>query len=169
MLMKDFTTLPNINMNGQEIKCIINPNKTSLRITEKDIINDLLFVFEGINGKYCAYDAAEDSYTLSKLISWFEEIINIVNSLCEIGWLYKTIKIYLDYFKESNIQSQFIKSFIYSIQSELNEYFKLISFLRKFNLNQIQLISNNNQNKRSQNLNLNQTSKRNPKMDCSML
>ena len=149
----DNQDLSNINANNQEIKYVINPNKTSLRITEKDIINDLLFVFEGINGKYIAYDAAEDSYILNKLIPWSEEIINIVNTLCEIGWLYKKIKLYLDYFKESNIQSQFIKSFIYSIQSELNEYFKLISFLRKFNLNQIQII-NNNQNKRSQNLNL---------------
>ena len=148
----DNQELTNVNGINQEIKYIINPNKTSLKITEKDLINDLLFVFEGINGKYIAYDAAEDSYILNKLIPWSEEIINIVNSLCEIGWLYKKIKIYLDYFKESNIQSQFIKSFIYSIQSELNEYFKLISFLRKFNLNQIQIM--NNQNKRSQNLNL---------------
>ena len=117
---------------------IVNQNKTSLKITEKDIINDLLFVFEGINGKYIAYDAAEDSYILNKLIPWSEEIYNIVNSLAEIGWLYKKSKSYLDYFKESNIQSQFIKSFIYSIQNELNEYFKLISFLRKLNSNQNQ-------------------------------
>ena len=135
--------------NKQEDIIVINPNKTSLIITEKDIINDLLFVFEGINGKYIAYDAAEDAYILNKLIPWSEEIYNIVNSLCEIGWLYKKIKLYLDYYKGSNIQSQFIKSFIYSIQNELNDYFKLISFLRKLNSNQ-----NINNGRKSQNLNL---------------
>ncbi len=135
--------------NIQEPTLVVKPNKTSMIITEKDIINDLLFVFEGINGKYIAYDAAEDAYILNKLIPWSEDIYNIVNSLCEIGWLYKKIKLYLDYFKESNIQSQFIKSFIYSVQNELNDYFKLISFLRKINSSQGQ-----NNGKMSQNLNL---------------
>ena len=135
--------------NQQEEIIVVNPNKTSLVITEKDIINDLLFVFEGINGKYIAYDAAEDAYILNKLIPWSEEIYNIVNSLCEIGWLYKKIKLYLDYYKGSNIQSQFIKSFIYSIQNEINDFFKLISFLRKLNSN-----PNINNGRKSQNLNL---------------
>ena len=135
--------------NQQEEIIVVNPNKTSLVITEKHIINDLLFVFEGINGKYIAYDAAEDAYILNKLIPWSEEIYNIVNSLCEIGWLYKKIKLYLDYYKGSNIQSQFIKSFIYSIQNELNDFFKLISFLRKLNSN-----PNINNGRKSQNLNL---------------
>ena len=141
----------NIINNKKESTIVVKPNKTSMIITEKDIINDLLFVFEGINGKYIAYDAAEDAYILNKLIPWSEDIYNIVNSLCEIGWLYKKIKLYLDYFKETNIQSQFIKSFIYSIQNELSEYFKLISFLRRMNLSQN---SNYNNGKKSQNLNL---------------
>ena len=60
---------------------------------------------------------------------------------------------YLDYYKESNIQSQFIKSFVNALQNELNNYFKLISFFRK--LNSEQNMNNNMTNdKRSQNLNL---------------
>ena len=138
----------------KESLMVVNPNKTSLIITEKDLINDLLFVFEGINGKYIAYDAVKDAYILNKLIPWNEEIYNIVNSLSEIGWLYKKIKMYLDFYKESNIQSQFIKSFVNALQNELNNYFKLISFFRK--LNSEQNINNNmlNNDKRSQNLNL---------------
>ena len=91
----------NIINNKKESTIVVKPNKTSMIITEKDIINDLLFVFEGINGKYIAYDAAEDAYILNKLIPWSEDIYNIVNSLCEIGWLYKKIKLYLDYFKDA--------------------------------------------------------------------
>ena len=114
---------------------IIDNKKTSLTITEKDIIDDLLFVFEGINGKYIAYDASEDSFILSKLIPWSEEIYDIINSLSQLGWLYKKIKSYLDFYKNSNIKSQFIQSFVYSIQNELDEYYKLISFFRKMNMN----------------------------------
>ena len=145
----------NINTmnNFKESVLVVNPNKTSLVITEKDIINDLLFVFEGINGKYIAYDSSEDAYILNKIIPWSEEICNIVNSLSEIGWLYKKIKMYLDYYKESNIQSQFIKSFVNALQNELNNYFKLISFFRKLNTEQ-NMNNNMNNDKRSQNLNL---------------
>ena len=145
----------NIN-NAKEPLIVVNTNKTSLVITENDLINDLLFVFEGINGKYIAYDAAEDAYILNKIIPWSEEVYNIVNSLCEIGWLYKKIKMYLDYYKESNKQSQFIKSFVNALQNELNNYFKLISFFRKLNNNNtyFQNMNNNNDYNRSQNLNL---------------
>ena len=139
--------------NFKEPLLVVNPNKTTLVITEKDLINDLLFVFEGINGKYIAYDAAEDAYILNKIIPWSEEICNIVNSLGEIGWLYKKIKMYLDYYKGSNIQSQFIKSFVNALQNELNNYFKLISFFRKLNSDQ-NMNNNMNSDKRSQNLNL---------------
>ena len=34
--------------------------------TEKDIINDLIYIFGGINGKYIAYDAREDAFILNK-------------------------------------------------------------------------------------------------------
>lgn len=148
----NYNNMNNVGNNYQESNIVINRNKTSLIITEKDLINDLLFVFEGINGKYIAYDAEEDAYVLNKIIPWNEDIYNIVNSLSEIGWLYKKIKMYLDFYKESNIQSQFIKSFVNALQNELNNYFKLISFFRK--LNSEQNTNNNMNDKRSQNLNL---------------
>ena len=65
---------------------------------------------------------------------WSEEIYNIVNSLSELGWLYKRIKLCLDLFKKEKAGiSQFTQSFIYAIQKELDEYFKLISFFKKMN------------------------------------
>ena len=123
----------------------INPSKTSLTITEKDIINDLIYVFEGINSKYISYDERKDAFILNKLMPWSEEIYNIVNSLSELGWLYKKIKTYLDLFKKGKeTKSQFIQSFIYAVQKELDEYFKFISFCKKMN----------NSNKRGNKLNL---------------
>ena len=113
---------------------VINPSKTSLTITEKDIINDLIYVFGGINGKYISYDMREDAFILNKIIPWSEEIYNIVNNLSELGWLYKKIMHYIELFKkEKTSKSQFVQSFIYAIQKELDEYFKLISFFKKMN------------------------------------
>ena len=112
---------------------VTNQNKTSMKITEQDLINDLLFVFEGIDGKYIAYDLSIDSFALNNKYPWNENIYDIVNSLSELGWLFKKIKSYIDYFKELNIKSQFIQSFIYSVENELNNYFKLISYFKKLN------------------------------------
>ena len=113
---------------------VINPSKTSLIITEKDIINDLIYVFEGINSKYISYDERKDAFLLNKLMPWSEEIYNIVNSLSELGWLYKKIKTYLDLFNKGKASnSQFIQSFIYAVQKELDDYFKFISFCKKMN------------------------------------
>ena len=112
---------------------VTDQNKTSMKITEQDLINDLLFVFEGIDGKYIAYDLSIDSFALNNKYPWNENIYDIVNSLSELGWLFKKIKSYIDYFKELNIKSQFIQSFIYSVENELNNYFKLISYFKKLN------------------------------------
>ena len=62
----NYNNMNNVGNNYQESNIVINRNKTSLIITEKDLINDLLFVFEGINGKYIAYDAEEDEVELGK-------------------------------------------------------------------------------------------------------
>ena len=124
--------ISNINSKFCENESLINKG------TEKDIINDLIYVFSGINGKYIAYDAREDAFILNKIIPWSEEIYNIVNTLSELGWLYKKIIYYIELFKkEKTSKSQFVQSFIYAIQKELDEYFKLISFFKKMNNSKI--------------------------------
>ena len=103
---------------------IVNETKSNKKITESDLINDLIFVFQGIDGHYINYNNITNSYTLNSLIPWNENIIDIVSVLCELGWLFKKVNTYLIHFNESNIQSQFIQSFSYAIQSELNQYYK---------------------------------------------
>ena len=112
---------------------VVNVSKTSKIITEKDLINDLMFVFQGIDGHYITYNSKADAFCLNNIIPFNENIVDIVSSLCELGWLYKKVSNYLTFFNESNIPSQFIQSFSYAVQSELNEYYKLISFFKKKN------------------------------------
>ena len=134
---------------------IVNMSKTNNVITEKDIINDLMFVFQGIDGHYIKYNSEFDRYVLNELIPWNENIIEIVGVLCELGWLYKKVSNFLNYFNNNNeINFQFLQSFCYSIQNELNEYYKLISFFKKKNgesdlnneNNNINNINNSNSN-----------------------
>lgn len=115
---------------------VVNPAKTTKMITEKELINDLMFVFQGIDGHYITYNSNKDAFCLNDIIPFNENVCDIVSFLCELGWLYRKVSNYLNYFNESNIPSQFIQSFSYAVQNELNEYYKLISFFKKKNANE---------------------------------
>lgn len=124
---------PATNLNKKpEIKPknLLNPEKTNDIITEADLINDLLFCFEGIDSKFIFFNSEKDCYELNSAFPWDENIYDIFDNLQELGWLYKKIKSFLDFFSESNIQSQFIQSFTYAINAELNEHYKLVSHFR---------------------------------------
>ena len=99
-----------------------------------------MFVFQGINGHYISYDPKKDSFILNQLIPFNENIIDIIGELCELGWIYKNVSNYLNFFNQRNIPSQFIQSFTYAIQNELNEYYKLISFFKKIKIKIILII-----------------------------
>ncbi|MCQ2816065.1 MAG: hypothetical protein MJ252_02255 [archaeon] len=122
--------------NNQFIKrpspIVVNENETSQLITEKELVNDLMFVLQGIDGHYISYvGGIKDMFTITTTIPFKEEIFDIVYQIGELGWLYKKVSSHLKFFNETNIPSQFIQSFSYAVQNELNEYYKLVSFFKK--------------------------------------
>jgi hypothetical protein len=122
-----------VNIKTRQQIVVVNTNKYNKIITEKDLINDLVFVFQGIDGHYINFNSLTNSYTLNPLIPFNDNIYEIVSILTELGWLYKKVSTTLKFFNESSIPSQFIQSFSYAIQSELSEYYKLISLFKKMN------------------------------------
>ena len=137
--------LPNDDINDpsfeqnklEDIIIVTSIHNNSLNIPEKDIVTDLLYVLVGINGKYIKYNSKSDSYNLVDNIPWEENIYEIVNSISEVGWLFHRIKKYIEYYKSSNFNSLYIQSFIFAVQNELDEYYKLISFFKKINNNDL--------------------------------
>ena len=128
---------PSFELNKNEIIYIIDTNKSSLNITEKDLVTDLLYVLVGIDGQYIKYNSNYDSYILIDNIPWEENIYDIVNSISEVGWLFYKIKKYISFYNTSHNNSLYIQSLLFSIQKELEEYYKLISLLKKMNTNDL--------------------------------
>ena len=116
---------------------VTDDKNSNIKLTEKDIITDLLYVLVGIDGKYIKYNIQKDSYNLIDNIKWEENIFEIVDSISEIGWLFYKINKYIFYYKSSKFNSLYIQSFIFSIKNELDEYYKLISFYKKMNNNDL--------------------------------
>ena len=128
---------PSFESNKNEIIYIIDTNKSSLNITEKDLVTDLLYVLVGIDGQYIKYNSNYDSYILIDNIPWEENIYDIVNSISEVGWLFYKIKKYISFYNTSHNNSLYIQSLLFSIRKELEEYYKLISLLKKMNTNDL--------------------------------
>lgn len=118
--------------NKRDSHVIVNTAKSNKVITERDLINDLIFVFQGIDGHYLNYNSISNSYTLNPLIPFNDNIYEICSVLSELGWLYKKVNNFLTFFNETNIPSQFVQSFSFAIQSELNEYYKYFVY---YNIN----------------------------------
>lgn len=114
----------NANFKSTKKNVIVIESSGNKKITEFDIINDLIFVFQGIDGHYINFNSLEDAFTLNSLISWKESIVDIVHYLCELGWLYKKVSNCSAHFRQTNTQSQFIQSFYNAVQTELNDYYK---------------------------------------------
>lgn len=125
--------MQNSNFLLKQSPIVVNPSKYNKIITEKELINDLIFVFQGIDGHYINYNSISNAYSLNPLIPFNDNVYDIVAVLSELGWLYRKVNTLLNFFNESNIPSQFVQSFSFSIGSELSEYYKLISLFKKMN------------------------------------
>jgi gamma-tubulin complex component 3 len=144
----------NSNPMQRQSQVVVNTSKSNKIIFEKDLINDLIFVFQGIDGHYINYNSIANAYTLNPLIPFNDNVYEIVSVLTELGWLYRKVNSHLNFFNESNIPSQFVQSFSYAIGSELSEYYKLISLFKKMNTKIEELNEGYNSNNSAEELSL---------------
>lgn len=60
------------------------------------MIRDLLFVFQGIDGKMIQYSFADDAFVLQGSLMVSPSTRKLVNELCELGWLFKKVNDWLN-------------------------------------------------------------------------
>jgi len=102
------------------------------QVREQDIVRDLLYVFQGIEGKLIQYSFAEDAFVLQHSLMVTPSTRKIINELCELGWLFKKVNDWLKRNVETSASmdvNQVTQALCFSIQSELNEYFRLMAIL----------------------------------------
>ena len=76
---------------------------------EDELIRDLIYIFQGIDGKFISYSILDDSYNVSGsvFILLFSIIVfvykvsigdqarTMILELCELGWMYKKVTDYV--------------------------------------------------------------------------
>ena len=72
-------------------------------VKEADIIRDLIFVFQGIQGVNILYSNNEDAFTLRHNLVVSHSTRKIVNELCELGWLYRKVNNWMRDQQQANV------------------------------------------------------------------
>lgn len=105
--------------------------KLSFELSEQLLLRDLLYVFQGIDGRYIKFSDNTDRFEL--VGSGNDVPVNtrhLVSVLSEVGWLYKrtsqAISAQLD---DQNIPGNTVQSFCACLQIELDDFFRLLSVL----------------------------------------
>ncbi|CAK91357.1 unnamed protein product (macronuclear) [Paramecium tetraurelia] len=100
-------------------------NSITQEVNDKDLMKDILFCLQGIEGQYIQYDASSDSFCLRKDVNISISVRQLVNLISECGWLYKKISSFCQV-QQPNLIVQALQNVI---KLELSEYYKLIANL----------------------------------------
>jgi gamma-tubulin complex component 3 len=98
-------------------------------VSESELLRDLIFVFQGIDGQYIKFDKSINDYGLVKGISVSIPMKEMVFKLADIGWLYIKIRDFIKLNMDNSNIGLVGQSLCAALQHELTEYYKLIAIL----------------------------------------
>eukprot|EP00052_Salpingoeca_macrocollata_P027096 m.255609 g.255609 ORF g.255609 m.255609 type:complete len:834 (+) comp22693_c0_seq6:72-2573(+) len=104
------------------------PN-TSPTLAENALLQDLLFVFQGVEGKYMKYNAVEDAFVLDSRAGVSLQQRDLCRKLAEVGWLFQRIRRYIHVRGGNEALGLVGQGFCGALQQELTEYYRLLAIL----------------------------------------
>ncbi|XP_074333113.1 gamma-tubulin complex component 3-like isoform X1 [Apium graveolens] len=63
--------------------------KEECEVSEEVLVRDVLYVLQGIDGKFVKFDKSVDGYVLGELVRVPRATRIMVRKVCELGWLFK--------------------------------------------------------------------------------
>jgi len=97
--------------------------------SELDLVKELVYVFQGIEGKIIRRDPATFKYYLGRETIVTPAQASITLKLCELGWLFSKIEQFTERQGAETEYGLVGQSFVTAIREELTEYYRLISVL----------------------------------------
>lgn len=102
---------------------------TSYEISEAALLRDIIYIFQGIEGKVIKFDQANDAYRIDPKLGVPKPVRELVHKVAELGWLYRKIRKYLDAHAGDKAMGLVGQSFCAALQQELTEYYRLLAVL----------------------------------------
>ena len=104
-------------------------NGSKFEVTEQSLLRDVLYVFQGIEGKMIRYDEGSEGYRIDSMIGVPFPIRDFIDKLNELGWLYRKVRKFLDARMGDKALGLVGQSFCSVIHRELTEYYRLLAVL----------------------------------------
>ncbi|XP_028405676.1 gamma-tubulin complex component 3 homolog isoform X1 [Dendronephthya gigantea] len=104
-----------------------NIENMSFEASDALLIRDLIYVFQGIDGKLIKFDQIDDGYRIDRSVGVPYTTRALVNKLSELGWLFNKIRRYRDARSGDKALGLVGQSFCAALQLELTEYYRLIA------------------------------------------
>ncbi|XP_063067999.1 gamma-tubulin complex component 3 [Engraulis encrasicolus] len=98
-------------------------------IGEVALVRDILYVFQGIDGKFIKMSSPENCYKIDSKVPLCKSLRDISSRLAELGWLHNKVRKYTDSRSLDRAFGLVGQSFCASLHQELKEYYRLLSVL----------------------------------------
>ncbi|KAF4075193.1 hypothetical protein AMELA_G00231750 [Ameiurus melas] len=102
---------------------------TSAEISEAALVRDILYVFQGIDGKFIKFCTPENCYKIDSKVPMCKSLRDTSSRLAELGWLHNKVRKYTDSRSLDRAFGLVGQSFCASLHQELKEYYRLLSVL----------------------------------------
>ncbi|XP_021074446.1 gamma-tubulin complex component 3 isoform X2 [Mus pahari] len=101
----------------------------TLEVTEAALVRDILYVFQGIDGKNIKMSSTENCYKVEAKANLNKSLRDTAVRLAELGWLHNKIRKYADQRSLDRSFGLVGQSFCAALHQELKEYYRLLSVL----------------------------------------
>ncbi|XP_062866579.1 gamma-tubulin complex component 3 [Trichomycterus rosablanca] len=101
----------------------------SAEISEAALVRDILYVFQGIDGKFIKMSNPENCYKIDSKVPLCKSLRDTSSKLAELGWLHNKVRKYTDARSLDRAFGLVGQSFCASLHQELKEYYRLLSVL----------------------------------------
>uniref|UniRef100_A0AAZ3SWN6 Gamma-tubulin complex component n=1 Tax=Oncorhynchus tshawytscha TaxID=74940 RepID=A0AAZ3SWN6_ONCTS len=98
-------------------------------VGEAALVRDILYVFQGIDGKFIKMSNADNCYKIDSKVVLCKSLRDTSNRLAELGWLHNKIRKYTDSRSLDRAFGLVGQSFCASLHQELKEYYRLLAVL----------------------------------------
>ncbi|TPX34499.1 hypothetical protein SmJEL517_g02787 [Synchytrium microbalum] len=98
-------------------------------IREVDLVRDMIYVFQGIDGKFVKFDISQDTYVVDPDVGIPQPTQDILTKLSELGYLYRRIQEFLDSSKLDTSIGLVGQSLCSALFQELTDYHRLVAIL----------------------------------------
>ncbi|XP_060888482.1 gamma-tubulin complex component 3 [Labrus mixtus] len=98
-------------------------------VSEAALVRDILYVFQGIDGKFIKMSAQENCYKIDGKVVLCKSLRDTCSRLAELGWLHNNVRKYTDTRSLDRAFGLVGQSFCAALHQELKEYYRLLSVL----------------------------------------